>query len=169
MASSSLAKKIILRSSDYETFEIEEAVAFQSHTIKLLINDERANDTGFPIPKVTGKILAMVIEYCKKHVDAANSDEKLSEDELKKLDAEFVQVDQETLYNLILAANYLNIKNLLDLTCKTVANTIKEKTPQEVRKIFNIVNDYRPKKEVVRRKNEWAVQHCECSSWWVVV
>ena len=169
MASSSLTKKIILKSSDGETFEIEEAVAFESQTIKLLIDDECADDTVIPIPKVTGKILAMVIEYCKKHVDAANSDEKLSEDELKKWDAEFVQVDQDTLYNLVLAANYLNIKNLLDLTCKTVANNIKEKTPEEVRKIFNIVNDYGPMKVAVRRKNELAVQHCECSSWWAVV
>ena len=37
----------------------------------------------------------------------------------------FVQVDQGTLFELILAANYLDIKGLLDVTCKTVANMIK--------------------------------------------
>ena len=36
-----------------------------------------------------------------------------------------VQVDQGTLFELILAANYLDIKGLLDVTCKTVANMIK--------------------------------------------
>ena len=37
---------------------------------------------------------------------------------------DFVKVDDETLFNLILAANYLDIKSLLDLTCKTVADEI---------------------------------------------
>ncbi|XLS93684.1 hypothetical protein HN51_069692 [Arachis hypogaea] len=41
-------------------------------------------------------------------------------------DAEFVKVNQAMLFDLILAENYLNIKNLLDLTCQTVADMIKQ-------------------------------------------
>ncbi|RYQ80728.1 hypothetical protein Ahy_Scaffold1g106941 isoform C [Arachis hypogaea] len=63
-------------------------------------------------------------------------------------DAEFVKVDQATLFDLILAANYLNIKSLLDLTCQTVADMIKGKTPEEIRKTFNIKNDFTPRKPV---------------------
>lgn len=33
-------------------------------------------------------------------------------------DKDFVKVDDETLFNLILAANYLDIKSLLDLTVR---------------------------------------------------
>lgn len=39
--------------------------------------------------------------------------------------AKFVEVPQETLFELILAANYMDIKPLLDLTCATVASMIK--------------------------------------------
>ena len=72
-------------------------------------------------------------------------------------DANFVEVDQETLFELILAANYMDIKSLLDLTCAKVASMIKGKTPEEIRKQFNIKNDFSPEEEeAVRAENKWA-------------
>ena len=35
-----------------------------------------------------------------------------------------------------------------DVGCETVANMIKGKTPEEIRKLFNIVNDFTPEEEV---------------------
>ncbi|KAF8011419.1 hypothetical protein BT93_J1895 [Corymbia citriodora subsp. variegata] len=154
----SSAKKITLRSSDGESFEVDEAVAVESQTIKHMIEDDCA-DSGIPLPNVNSRILAKVIEYCKKHVESAKSDDRTTEDDLKAWDAEFVKVDQATLFDLILAANYLNIKGLLDLTCLTVAEMIKGKTPEEIRKTFNIKNDFTPEEEdEVRRENQWAFE-----------
>jgi S-phase kinase-associated protein 1 len=56
-----------------------------------------------------------------------------SSDDIDEWDKEFTNVDQGTvgnnnnsqLFELILAANYLDMKHLLDLGCKTVANMIK--------------------------------------------
>ncbi|CAA2989556.1 SKP1 1B [Olea europaea subsp. europaea] len=155
-------KKVTLRSSDGEVFEVDEVVALESQTIKHMVEDDCA-DNVIPLPNVTGKILSKIIEYCKKHVDAASSkpDDKVSanDDDLKAFDADFVKVDQGTLYDLILAANYLNIKSLLDLTCQTVADMIKGKTPEEIRKTFDIKNDFTPEEEEeVRRENQWAFE-----------
>ena len=152
-------RKITLKSSDGETFEVDEAVALESQTIKHMVEDDCA-DNGIPLPNVTSKILAKVIEYCKKHVDASKPDDRPSNDEdLKAWDTDFVKIDQATLFDLILAANYLNIKSLLDLTCQTVADMIKGKTPEEIRKTFNIKNDFTPEEEEeVRRENQWAFE-----------
>ncbi|KAL2537783.1 SKP1-like protein 1B [Forsythia ovata] len=158
---------IVLKSSDGETFEIEEAVALESQTLKHMI-EEKCADTSIPLPNVTSKILAKVIEYCKRHVEAAAAKsadgvvvtaDKATDEDLKTFDADFVKVDQGTLFDLILAANYLDIKSLLDLTCQTVADMIKGKTPEEIRKTFNIKNDFTPEEEEeVRRENAWAFE-----------
>lgn len=94
---------IVLKSSDGETFEVDEAVALESQTIKHMIEDNCA-DTSIPLPNVTSKILAKVIEYCKRHVEASKSSdgEKSSDEDLKAFDADFVKVDQATLFDLIL-------------------------------------------------------------------
>ena len=60
------------------------------------------------------------------------------------------------LFELILAANYMDIKPLLDLTCATVASMIKGKSPEEIRSTFNITNDFSPEEEAqVREENKW--------------
>jgi S-phase kinase-associated protein 1 len=88
-----------------------------------------------------------------------DSKDAKSDEELKTWDTEFTNVEQGVLFELILAANYLNIKSLLDLTCLTVANMIKGKTPDEIRKKFNIENDFTPEEEEeVRRENQWAFE-----------
>ncbi|EFJ50860.1 hypothetical protein VOLCADRAFT_73445 [Volvox carteri f. nagariensis] len=152
--------KVKLMSSDTQMFEVDEEAAFQSQTVKNLVEDAGTDD-AIPLPNVSGRILAKVIEYCKYHVEAEKkgADDKpmKTEDEVKRWDEEFVKVDQATLFDLILAANYLNIKGLLDLTCQTVAQMIKGKTPEEIRKTFNIKNDFTPEEEEeVRRENQWA-------------
>jgi S-phase kinase-associated protein 1 len=115
--------------------------------------EDTGSDTPVPLPMVDSKILIKVIEYCKYH----HANEKNTpEEEKANWDKDFVKVDDETLFNLILAANYLDIKSLLDLTCKTVADEIKGKTPEEIRVRFNIKNDFTPEEEEeVKRENAW--------------
>ena len=63
---------------------------------------------------------------------------------------------QAVLFEVILASNFFSIAELLDASCKTVSDLIKGKTPEELRKTFNIKNDFTPEEEEqVRRENEW--------------
>ena len=101
MSLPSSSKMVELKGSDGELFQVEETVVLQSETIKHMIEDDCA-DTTIPLPNVTSKILAKVIEYCKKHVEAPKSEDKVTEEDLKSFDADFVKVDQGMLFDLIL-------------------------------------------------------------------
>ncbi|KAM3254947.1 hypothetical protein ACQJBY_048400 [Aegilops geniculata] len=166
-------KMIMLKSADGEEFEVEEAVAMESQTIRHMIEDDCA-DKGIPIPNINSKILSKVIEYCNKHamaktVDVSSGSTGVAASDtmapaalagdLKIWDAEFINVDPDTLFDLIKAASYLNIKGLLDLTCQTAADMISGKPPEEIRNFFKIQNDYLPEEEEkIRRENQWAFQ-----------
>lgn len=64
--------------------------------------------------------------------------------------------DHELLVNVIMGANFLNIKDLLDLTCACIANMIRGKSPEEIRRLFNITNDFTPEEEErIREENKW--------------
>lgn len=158
-------KKITLRSSDGEEFEVEEAVANQSEMLANMIEDG-CFDGGIPLPNVTGKVLAKILEYCTKHADFAaakpagdDGSRPATKEEIASWDADYISVDQDVLYDIIVASNYLNIKNLLDLGCQRAADMIKDRNPDEIRRWFKIKNDFTPEEEEeIRRENSWAFE-----------
>lgn len=76
--------------------------------------------------------------------------------ELTDWEKEFCNVETKNLFALIQFANYLDIKRMLDATCKTVAEMIQGKTPEQIRQTFNIKNDFTPEEEeAIRKENEW--------------
>eukprot|EP01023_Acetabularia_acetabulum_P061280 TRINITY_DN739_c0_g1_i1.p3 TRINITY_DN739_c0_g1~~TRINITY_DN739_c0_g1_i1.p3 ORF type:complete len:164 (+),score=29.12 TRINITY_DN739_c0_g1_i1:79-570(+) len=161
MVDESMNPKVTLRSYDGALFPVDVEVANMSEMLRNMIQDvEGAHQQVIPLLNVSGKILKKVIDYCEYHVGAERRDENdqaVSEEDIKTWDKEFVRIDQSTLFELILAANYLNISKLLDLTCETVANMIKGKTPEEIRETFGIKNDFTPEEEEeVRKENQWA-------------
>ena len=70
-------------------------------------------DTTVPLPNVSAKILAKVMEYCKFHVAAKvkSEDDKptKTEEEVSTWDKDFVKVDQATLFELILVRPYFSV------------------------------------------------------------
>ncbi|GMY39763.1 SKP1-like protein 1B, partial [Fagus crenata] len=73
----------------------------ESQTIKHMIEDDCAQ-TVIPLPNVTSHTLARVIEYCKNHVHSSESKSEFDSKALQTRDAEFIKVDQKTLFELIL-------------------------------------------------------------------
>lgn len=154
---------IKLQSCDNEIFSIDIEIAKCSSTIKTMVEDlglDEADEEIVPLPNVNAAILRKVIQWATYHKDdpliTEDEEKEKRTDDISSWDVEFLKLDQGTLFELILAANYLDIKGLLDVTCKTVANMIKGKTPEEIRKTFNIRNDFSPEEEEqILRENEW--------------
>jgi len=157
-------KMINITTSDGIQMDVERPVAERSILIKNLLEDLGGESSeSIPIPNVNEAVMKKVIEWCGHHKNDPpatqddDSDSRKKSTDIDEWDQKFMQVDQEMLFEIILAANYMDIKALLDVGCKTVANMIKGKSPEEIRKTFNIQNDFTPEEEdQIRRENEWA-------------
>ena len=109
------------------------ATAKQSMLIKNmleLLGVEGQTNNIVPLPNVNGNILEMVITWADHHKDDPPQEkedvtEEKKIDDIPPWDLDFLKVDQRALFELMLAANYLDIKGLMDMTCKTVAGMIK--------------------------------------------
>jgi S-phase kinase-associated protein 1 len=147
---------VILVSSDglRETIPIE-IVKF-SKTIRDMLNDiDISCDHEIPLSEVKGDTLSKIVEWCKYQHDKMDQS-NVNQNEITPWENDFCNIKQEQLFNIILAANYLNIKKLVKLACKVVANMIMGKTPDEIRKTFNIKNDFTPEEEEeIRKENAW--------------
>jgi len=157
-----VSQDLTLKSQEGERFTVPKKISIMSELVKTMAEGDK-EETSIPLPNVKSNVLSKVIQYMEHHhhsmpkeiekpLRSANMAEVVSQ-----WDAEFVEVEQEMLFELILAANYMDIKPLLDLTCAKVASMIKGKTPEQIRKTFNIVNDFTAEEEeAVRAENKWA-------------
>ncbi|KAL7511166.1 hypothetical protein ACHAXN_008047, partial [Cyclotella atomus] len=110
-------------------------------------DDEDGNNVEIPLSNVRSSVLEKVVQYCVHY-----SKEPMTPitTPLQTLDmakivqkwyADFVDVDQVMMFELVTAANFMDIKPLLDLTCLAVSFYIKGKSADEIRRIFNISNE----------------------------
>lgn len=57
-------------------------------------------------------------------------------------------------------ANFMAVEDLLDSCCRKIASMIRGKCVEEIRKLFNIENDFTPEEEEeIREESRWAF-------WW---
>ncbi|EYU32354.1 hypothetical protein ABFS82_05G142000 [Erythranthe guttata] len=151
---------VVLMSNDGVIFTVEESAAARSQTINQMIEDG-CSDGNIPLPNVDSKTLEMVIEYCTRHDKAERMAEGAeAKAAAEEYDAELMKVDvKTTLFNLMMAANYLNIDSLLKLTALAAGNAVKGKEPEEIRDTFGIINDLTPEEEdQIRKDNTWSYE-----------
>jgi len=116
-----------------------------------LEEDDSDEIEDVPLPNVKAYVLVKVIEYCKHYQNVEQMTPITTPIKSLKIEindivqqwyADFVRdLEPGFLYELVIAANYLDIQPLLDLSCLAVAFTIRGKTANEIREIFNKSED----------------------------
>ena len=158
-------KKIILVSSDGEKVEISSKAVQKSILVKGIIEDY-PDESEVPLNNVKSNILKKIKEYLEHYENEEPKpiDRPLTSQNFKECvedwDFKFIDVELDLIFELILGANYMDIKPLLELASAKVASIIKGKTTEEIRKTFNIENDFTPEEEQqILEENKWCMEN----------
>lgn len=157
-----------LKTSDDKVFEVDRELAKKSVTISHLLEDlDEADEVPIPIPNVKSDIMQMIVTWLQAHKNDVPLTEEQQEErrahEFAEWDAKFFDLklengnpDLATLFNLILAANFLDIQQLLIDSCKSVALLIRGKDCAEIRKLFGIHREFtKEEMDAVKKEHPW--------------
>jgi S-phase kinase-associated protein 1 len=145
---------------DKKFYEIHSKIAENSGLLKSLFEDYPESNE-FEIPEIKGEILSFIIEYLEKNFkEEKNENSKIFRKEnfnlpkpLNSFDLkaeinednylllEKFNQDVYGLFEVISAANYLDIKCLLELCCAKAACLIKDYDTEEFLEVFQIEQD----------------------------
>ena len=156
---------IKLTSKDGDAYEVPIKVAKMSKLVVETLGGDDGDDdddddeqeaTEVPLPNVSSPVLEKVIAYCKHYqeeemtpIQTPLKSSKL-EELVQQWYADFVKVPKNMLFDLVAAANFMDIKPLLDLTCLAVSIMIKGKSAAELREMFNISPEFAPEEEIAQ-------------------
>ncbi|KAK2654372.1 hypothetical protein Ddye_014228 [Dipteronia dyeriana] len=154
---------ITLESSDGPRFDVTEPIAIQMGTVRSFLEEnESSGDTDvaaritLPLLNVSSSCLVQIIEYCTKHHQFKVK--SAPENEVKDYDSGLLKEwSDDMIREVLLSANYLDMKDLLELTVTGLAERIQNKSPEFIRKFFGIENDFTPEEEAkIRQENSFA-------------
>lgn len=173
---------LLVKTSDSsQPFSVEESLLKGSKTVADLIatleQTKANNDNGslmIELPQISGKTFEQVVYYLNHRkddppaaaaVDATAAAASITEEKKIPVFSEwekefFGNLDQQQIFQLIYAANYLNINSLLDASCGAIANSVLGKTPEQIYAMYNVAEKLTPEEEEeIRKENPWLVDN----------
>ena len=152
-----IEKTIKVKSSDGKVIELSTKAASKSKLLSGVIQDY-PEDSEFPLNKINGETLEKVKEYLVHYQDSEPSQiekplPKDFKDCVDEWDYKFIGDDNDQILALIFAANFMDIKPLLDLAAAKVATLIRGTTTESIRKDFEI-NDISKEEDEQMQKDK---------------
>ena len=136
---------INLISSESYMIPIEIKAAKKSNFINNFINDFPNENITFNT--INFQTLKKVAEYLEHYKDSEPREirQPLPKKEFKDCvdmwDYDYINISNENVLEIMLAANFMDIKPLLELTCAKIASVIKGKSTKEIQDLLNIESD----------------------------
>ena len=152
---------IKLISKENEIFFIDKKAAKKSQLLKDCMDDDE-DFKELNLINVNSKYLKLIIEFLEHYKDSEPKiPPKPLNDKFEKLVDEwtknfFSKLVKDDVFSLIDGSNFMDIKCLLDLCCSYIADSIRGKTPEEMRIFFSIYDDFTEEEEnLIRNENQW--------------
>lgn len=148
---------------DYEVIKVSKYIRNLADNLGLdtdsdAEDEDKADVDVIPVQEVTAEILAKVLEWCEHyhevnggsagdgpdHQPPAEDDDDEAYNDIMPVNIDaweraFLNTDAKTVQGIIKAANFLDIKPLLRVGCKAVAELVRGRSPQEIIDAFNAV------------------------------
>ena len=157
--------------SDSITFTISKNVCRLFTTLENLVIDCQNSgepENKIPLPEISSVVLQQCLDYAKLYTEnhgVKQLTEEERQDKTKYLtvnewEKEFLSKFNHTqLFDLILAANYLDNKHLLECACKTAAKDMTTKTDEEIRQMWGVQNDFTPEEQLLyEEEKKWCLE-----------
>jgi S-phase kinase-associated protein 1 len=147
-----------------KVFDLDCAAAKQSELLIDLLDDFSDGDLEVPIPisiDCSDECLSKIIEWLHHHKDDDADNARAPLDPSSPIpvwDRNFFNVDSQMRFEILVMANYLAIKRLLEIGTRTIANMVRGMSVEQIRRCFNIPNDFTPQEEAeIRAELAWAL------------
>lgn len=125
--------------SDNQKVELPKSVIEMSETIKNMFNVLGEINECIPLPNVNKDTLLLIIEFCDKYHNCDIPEMNKFSD----WDNNFFNLPNHELFDLVMAANYMEVKPLISMCCMYIASEVKKCTsPEEIKRRFDINKDY---------------------------
>ncbi|XP_053594628.1 uncharacterized protein LOC103580591 [Microplitis demolitor] len=131
-----------LESSDKIAFKVHKNVITLSSVWKEVV--EIMGDTSdniVPVPKIHSQVLRLLVEWAELKHENININRKSTNESSEWETVFFKDVEINLLFELVNAANYLDIPELLSATTTSVANHLNQESIQNIRKLFHVEDD----------------------------
>ncbi|XP_003746053.1 S-phase kinase-associated protein 1-like [Galendromus occidentalis] len=132
---------IILESNDQVSFKVCLPIVRKMKALQVLFGDDALTDRqdrSIPLPKVNSECLRMILVWADHHVDDEAHLSASQRQDLLEWESYFFSVSSSQLFELVSAADYLGLVDLVEAGCKVIAKLIRDKSTDQLRFILGI-------------------------------